>query len=384
MAMHEQRSNGEILPIVSDDTVIIVPCYNEADRLDADAFVTFALTHAGLRFLFVDDGSKDGTLAILASMQVRAPHMLDVLALPENVGKAEAVRQGLIYASKSGARAVGYFDADLATPLEAIIDLGRVLNNLEDVDVVFGSRQMGLGRKIFREPKRRLVSFICASLARFATGLPFSDTQCGAKLFRNTQALRTAVSTPFKAGWLFDVELALRLSASLAPHRQRFYELPLMQWTEIEGSKITSTDIFHSGFIMLGLIAKRWSIKHEFRRRTDQTNLSTQPKATLYGHFDQQDIASLRSRSQIQRDFVQIDLSNVEQFGASVFSALIGVCDHIKQQGSEPCILLPDDENACQSARRAGLVALYDCRRVIGVSTVAAQYTASGPERKAA
>jgi len=358
--------SGNNRPNASQDTIIVVPCYNEAERIDADAFVNFALAHPGLKFLFVDDGSKDRTLAMLASMQVRAPHVLDVLALPENAGKAEAVRQGLLYASKSGASAVGYFDADLATPLAAIIDLGRVLDNLEDVEVVFGSRQMGLGRKIFREPKRRLVSFICATLARFATGLPFSDTQCGAKLFRNTQTLRTAISTPFKAGWLFDVELALRLSANLAPYQRRFYELPLMKWTEIEGSKITSTDVFHSGFIMFGLIAKRWSIKHEFRRRTDQTSLATQPKVTLYGNFDQQDIAFLRIRAQDHRDFVQIDLSAVEQFDPSVFSALIGVCDTIKSQGGEPCIILPDNEAACQAAKRAGLVALYDCRCLVG------------------
>ncbi|WOR14591.1 glycosyltransferase [Hyphomonas sp. FCG-A18] len=382
--MPQAFSNGIAAPTPSQDTVIVVPCYNEAERLNTNAFVDFALTHPGLKFLFVDDGSKDGTLAILAGMQIRAPHVLDVLALPQNGGKAEAVRQGLLYASRSGARAVGYFDADLATPLEAIVDLGRVLDNLESVDVVFGSRQMGLGRKIFREPKRRLVSFICASLARVATGLPFSDTQCGAKLFRNSQALRTAISTPFKAGWLFDVELALRLSASLAPYQQRFYELPLMEWTEIEGSKITSTDVFRSGFVMLGLIAKRWSIKHEFRRRADQTILSTQPKVTLYGHFDQQDIASLRLRAQTQGDFAQIDLSQVEQFGPSVFPALIGICDSIRAHGVEPSILLPDDDAICQAAERSGLVALYDCRRVIAQVPAKRPQTSQDTTRKAA
>ena len=98
----------------SMDTVVIVPCYNEEKRLNADAFVDFARTHPGIRFLFVDDGSRDETLSVLSAMQVRAPHVLDVLALPKNGGKAEAVRQGLIFATKQGVDCVGYFDADHA------------------------------------------------------------------------------------------------------------------------------------------------------------------------------------------------------------------------------------------------------------------------------
>lgn len=362
------------------NTIIVVPCYNEADRLDTHAFVDFALENVGIQFLFVDDGSTDGTLAVLANMQLRAPRVIDVLSMPKNAGKAEAVRTGLIYAAQHSAGYIGYFDADLASPLEAIVDMQRVFKNLPETEVVFGSRQKGLGRRINRDPIRQLISGICASLARLATGLPLKDTQCGAKLFRVTTPLKTALSEPFQAGWLFDVELALRLTGSRHRIKHNFFELPLMKWREVEGSKVKSGDVFKSGLIMLRLIMKRWAIRHEFRRRADQTSLTVLPKVKLQSSFGLQDLAYLREHSQGLGTQVQIDLSSVVDFGPSVFSALIGICDEIKRRNQVPCIMLPNDDEVCQAARRAGLIALYDCRRHMGDP----KRTRVEPEKRAA
>lgn len=349
----------------SSDAIIVVPCYNEEKRLDTDAFIDFALSNPGIRFLFVDDGSKDDTLSVLYAMQVRAPHVLDVLALTENGGKAEAVRQGLLYATARGVETVGYFDADLATPLQGIIDLKRVLQNLSEIEVVFGSRRGGLGHRISREPMRRIVSYICGRLARLAIGLPIIDTQCGAKLFRNTLALRTAITNRFEADWLFDVELALRMTGCSKEIRRRFYELPLMEWNEVPGSNIKPMDVFQSGFIMLKLIRKRWSIRHEFRRLSDKSAFGATAKATLFSTCDLQDIVHLRARLHAGDAFSQIDLRHVETIGPSVFSAMIGLCDDIQASGHQPAVVLPDNDDICDAAKRAGLSAIYDCRRIV-------------------
>ena len=349
----------------STDSIIVVPCYNEEKRLHADAFVEFALSNPGIRFLFVDDGSKDKTLEVLYAMQARAPHVLDVLAMPQNGGKAEAVRNGLIYATKQGVETVGYFDADLATPLQGIIDLKRVLQNLPEIDVVFGSRRGGLGHRISREPLRRLVSYICGRLARVATGLPLIDTQCGAKMFRNTIALRTAVQARFEADWLFDVELALRLTGCARDMKKRFYELSLMEWNEIPGSNIKPNDVARSGFIMLRLIAQRFAIRHKFRRLSDQAAMQEKPKAILYSTFDLKDVVHLRKRYRNGETFLQMDLTNVRNIGPSVFSAMLGLCDDIQAAGERAVVLLPDDDGICKAAQRAGLTAIYDCQRIV-------------------
>ena len=238
--------------------VIVVPCYNEARRLERAAFNTYLRRHPDVTFLFVDDGSTDQTLALLCTMRSDWPGRVHVLSLPANRGKAEAVRRGLVAALTLGAPQVGYWDADLATPLNAIGDFRRVLARLPDTQVVFGARRQLLGHRIRRTPMRRAVSFICATLARQAIRLPVGDTQCGAKLMRNGPALRAAVAQPFTAGWLFDVELFARLSLALPNRHLAFYEQPLMEWTEVAGSKVSAGAILRSGVNMVRLI---WQLR---------------------------------------------------------------------------------------------------------------------------
>ena len=96
---------------------LIVPCYNEATRLDAPAFAEFVLSHAPIRLLFVDDGSTDATPEVLARLQETAPDRIGVMRLERNQGKAEAVRVGILYGIGQRAALVGFWDADLPTPL---------------------------------------------------------------------------------------------------------------------------------------------------------------------------------------------------------------------------------------------------------------------------
>jgi dolichyl-phosphate beta-glucosyltransferase len=248
---------------------LVVPCYNEERRLDCDAFLSFVKRHPGVHLLFVNDGSKDRTLDVLKDMRARAPDGIDVLDMPKNGGKAEAVRHGMLFAVDHGAKLTGYWDADLATPLEAIPDFVRIVERLSSVDVVFGSRRRMLGHRIHRTVKRRVISGLCATLARMALRLPIRDTQCGAKVFRTTPAFRAAISTPFTAGWLFDVELFGRVAQETICPQDAFYELPLSEWAEIAGSKVSGRAVINSGFRMLGLIAENRLGLKSASRRTD-------------------------------------------------------------------------------------------------------------------
>ena len=248
--------SANIVGFAPSSTVIVVPCYNEAKRLDRDAFVKFLDETPDVSIVFVNDGSKDNTLDVLTALHDARPHRIEVLSLSRNSGKAEAVRLGLLHATGTGAKFVGYWDADLATPLDAIADFTRIGAKFREVDVIFGSRRMMLGHRIERTFTRRMVSRACATLARMAVRLPIGDTQCGAKLLRNTDQLQVALSNPFTAGWLFDVELFTRISAATANRNDAFYELPLCEWNEIAGSKVSGRAIVRSGFQMLRLIAE--------------------------------------------------------------------------------------------------------------------------------
>ena len=240
-------------------TRIVVPCYNEAARLDSGAFSAFAASEPSVGFLLVNDGSRDQTLALLRELEASDRDAFLVLDLPRNRGKAEAVRAGLLAAFDSSAEFVGYWDADLATPLEEIPRFVEVLTRLSGIDLVFGARVQLLGRSVRRSSVRHYLGRIFATAVSHVIGLPIYDTQCGAKLMRRTPELEALFATPFAVGWTFDVEILARLIRSraggrLPPAAEAVYELPLDRWHDVAGSKVRPVDFFIAFFE----IAKIW------------------------------------------------------------------------------------------------------------------------------
>ncbi len=243
-------------------TRIVVPCYNEAERLDSAAFLQFVHRSPDSRFLFVDDGSHDATPAVLARLCAAAPDQLSWIRLDRNHGKAEAVRRGVLHAARAGATCIGYWDADLATPLTAISSFEAVLDARPEVLLVMGARVQLLGRRIRRQPARHYLGRMFATAASVTLGLPVYDTQCGAKLFRATPELIGVFEKPFLTKWIFDVEILARLvrlarGSRVRPAAEVVYELPLVEWCDVYGSKVGATD-FVTAFADLVRIRLRY------------------------------------------------------------------------------------------------------------------------------
>ena len=221
--------------------VLVVPCYNEGQRLQPEHFLRLVRDDAELSLLFVNDGSTDDTLTRLEGLAEQLPERIEVESLDRNRGKAEAVRRGLQQALSKGPTIVGYLDADLATPPS---EVERLLNALRsrNVDVVLGARVCLLGRSIERSMLRHYLGRVFASAASLALGLRVYDTQCGAKLFRTTLALRAALDEPFLSRWAFDVELLGRMlvGSDQVPGMppDRVVEEPLLAWRDVPGSKL--------------------------------------------------------------------------------------------------------------------------------------------------
>ena len=230
-------ASGTYLVGTVPSTIVVVPCFNEAARLRPAAFAP--LTRAGVRVLFVDDGSTDGTAQLLAAHVRDNQACAEMLTLPCNCGKGEAVRQGLLRALASGAEVVGFLDADLATPPSELL---RILDAMTErkANVALGSRVALLGSSIHRYWLRHYLGRVFATGASLALGVPVYDTQCGGKLFRATPVLRRALSTPFRSRWAFDVELLGRLlgDGTARSEAPAFIEVPLHRWTDVKGSKM--------------------------------------------------------------------------------------------------------------------------------------------------
>lgn len=228
----------------NSSAVIVVPCYNERERLPVGHFQHFVSpTTSRVKFLFVDDGSTDGTRELLEEVRDFAPDVFHVHCFPRNVGKSEAVRAGILKALETDARYVGFWDADLAAPLEEILLLCSLLDRKPDVDVVLGSRVQLLGRRIERRTVRRLLGRLFAMVASTMLGVRIYDTQCGAKLFRATSYLPLLFQEPFVSRWIFDVEIIARLARLRADSgsgslERVVYEAPLDIWCDPGGSRL--------------------------------------------------------------------------------------------------------------------------------------------------
>lgn len=245
-----------------DSILIVVPCYNEAERLDVATFLAFASKNEKVGFVMVDDGSTDGTLRLLRELKDQASDQFQVIAIPRNVGKAEAVRRGVLVAFRAAPGYVGFWDADLATPLPMIIEFAHVLNNRPALMLVTGARVLMLGRDINRRASRHYFGRVFATAASLVLKAPVYDTQCGAKLFRAHELVCRLFDLPFSSRWLFDVEILARLAnvgGIYTPSRlqQLVYELPLPRWSDVAGSKVQWRDAVRAAFD-LAVIFRRY------------------------------------------------------------------------------------------------------------------------------
>ncbi len=242
---------------------IVVPCYNEATRLDGKQMLALVDARPDLALLFVDDGSTDDTAARLDALAAARPERIAVLRLGRNSGKGEAVRRGLLVALARPGELVGYLDADLSTPVAEMLRLLRVAES-RGAAVVLGARVVLLGTEIERKPARHYLGRVFASAASLILNLPVYDTQCGAKVLRRSPSLAAALAEPFVSRWAFDVELIGRLlvgAPGVPPTpRQAFLEVPLTSWREVSGSKLRP-------YAMVGMLKDLTLIGGDLARR---------------------------------------------------------------------------------------------------------------------
>jgi dolichyl-phosphate beta-glucosyltransferase len=226
----------------SAHAAIVIPFYNEERRFDRARLLELA-RHPSLEVVVVDDGSRDRTAELLGELEADSGGTVHFLKLDRNRGKGEAVRLGLLRALERGRTTVGFTDADFSTRPAELLELLDTLDSRADLDVLIASRVLLVGRKVERRAMRHYLGRVFATIAANILRTPFYDTQCGAKLFRSTPMLASALSEPFVSRWAFDVELLGRLLIGTRTVAgvplERMREVPLEEWVDADGSKVT-------------------------------------------------------------------------------------------------------------------------------------------------
>lgn len=232
---------------------LVVPCYNESERLETSSFLQF-VHEMKVHFVFVNDGSTDNTLEVIEKASSSNPEFIEAVSVPENGGKAEAVRFGVNHAleSQHSFDFIGYYDSDQATPLDEVASAIRYLERHTHFEMLMGMRLKRLGSKVNRDLKRHYLGRVFATFVSMTLDLPTYDTQCGFKLIKSN-IVKEVFQQPFISKWFFDVEVLFRIKNWKGTDfvKKYIYEFPLFTWEEIGGSKITLKDYFTVPFELL-------------------------------------------------------------------------------------------------------------------------------------
>lgn len=222
---------------------VVIPCYNEEERLLSSEFKAFAHKNLGYHLCFVNDGSTDNTLTVLEELKEANPTNISVYNCEKNGGKAEAVRQGMLHLIKDQQfDYVGFLDADLSTDFRDFDDLVKTIEN-SDFKIVSGSRISRMGADITKESARKIISKTINLIIQTILGMPFKDTQCGAKIM-DREIAATVFRKKFITKWLFDVEIFMRMRKFYGKDEAKrlICEQPLKRWIHADGSKLSMKD----------------------------------------------------------------------------------------------------------------------------------------------
>ncbi|WP_339628180.1 response regulator [uncultured Maribacter sp.] len=222
---------------------VVIPCYNEEKRLISNQFKEFAHKNLGYHLCFVNDGSTDNTLTVLEKLKEDNPENISIYNCKQNGGKAEAVRQGILHLIKDAQLDyIGFLDADLSTDFRDFNDLVKTIES-SDFKIVSGSRIARMSADITKESARKIISLTINLIIQTILGMPFKDTQCGAKVMDREIASKM-FNKKFVTKWLFDVELFMRMIRYFGKTEVKslICEQPLKRWIHADGSKLSMKD----------------------------------------------------------------------------------------------------------------------------------------------
>jgi dolichyl-phosphate beta-glucosyltransferase len=244
---------------------IVIPCYNEAHRLQPGATAAVQrmaqLLPAPFEVVWVNDGSTDETQSLLQALQAQFPRMvMQFIGYASNRGKGHAVRRGVLAAR---GEKILVMDADFAIDLG---DMDGFLQDLERYDVVIGSKKRAETKTVQAQgPLRRFLGKSFTVCTSAVLGLRCTDITCGLKGFRREVA-QAIFGQQRVDRWAYDAETLFLVRRC----DYRLHERPVT-WLHVEGSKVSPMmDTMHSAKDLLVIIMNYWTGRYRVARPARQ------------------------------------------------------------------------------------------------------------------
>ena len=236
--------------------ILVIPTYNEIGSLPT-LLQQIIRALPRCHILFVDDGSKDGTLEFIEN-QIVGRDQFFVLSRTKKLGLGTAYRDGFNWAVNSGYQWVGQMDADGSHQVSDLVMMFNKLSRGLNCDLIIGSRWIP-GGKILNWPKSREVLSKCANFyARKTLNFKIFDSTAGFRIY-SSNALRLINFNETKCqGYGFQIEMSFAASCS----QLTIHEHPITFIERVEGrSKMTKGIVIEAFFRVLALrIFKRHQV----------------------------------------------------------------------------------------------------------------------------
>jgi dolichol-phosphate mannosyltransferase len=234
-----------------DRVLVIVPTYNERFNI-ARLIPSILAQDASLEILVVDDGSPDGTGAIVDAIAANNPRV-NIIHRDSKLGLGTAYIAGFRWALERKYDLIFEMDADFSHDPER---LPEFLEAIKESDLVLGSRYQGGRVNVVNWPMSRLfLSYAANIYARGVTGLPISDTTGGFKCFRRNVLESIDLSSVKSNGYAFQIEMSYRVWK----RGFRLVEIPIIFVDRTEGVSKMSKRIVREAVWMVWRL-RWWSI----------------------------------------------------------------------------------------------------------------------------
>ena len=235
-----------------DRKIVIIPTYNEKENIEKIIRAIYALPKL-FHILIIDDGSPDGTAAIVKRLMTEFPDELHLVERSGKLGLGTAYICGFKWVLEHDYEFCFEMDADFSHPVPKLLELYRACAE-DGADVAIGSRYVGNVVNVVNWPMGRvMMSYYASKYVRFVTGLPVADTTAGFKCYRRRVLQTIELDKIHFKGYAFQIEM--KFTAYKCGFR--IVEVPIVFVNRVEGTSKMSGGIFSEA--LFGVIRLKFS-----------------------------------------------------------------------------------------------------------------------------